>query len=77
MKIISNELSEPTNYGLRRVFFAMKFFLFIQFVLVMSMSASNTYSQSVISIEKTNTSLKEVLPSGIKVVYLIQIRKYL
>lgn len=63
MKIISNVLSEPVNSRFGRIVFAMRFFFVLQFVLVMSLSAANTYSQNVISIELNNSTLKEVLNS--------------
>lgn len=63
MKIISNVLSEPSICGFKRILFAMRFFLIFQFVLVMSLSAADTYSQNVISIERENSTLKEVLNS--------------
>ncbi len=63
MKIISNVLSEPSICGFKRILLAMRFFLIFQFVLVMSLSAADTYSQNVISIERENSTLKEVLNS--------------
>lgn len=63
MKIISNVLSESANSGFNRTVFVMRFFLIFQFMLVMSLSAADTYSQNVISIEQKNRTLKEVLNS--------------
>lgn len=63
MKIISNVLLKPSDSGFKRFFLIMRFCLIFQFVLVMSLSAADTYSQNVISIEWKNGTLKEALNS--------------
>lgn len=61
MKIIFNALFELAKCRFKRHLLHMRVFLIFQFVLIMSLSAADVNSQNVISLKRSNSTLREVL----------------